>query len=140
MKIKFNSKYLITICICTYNRNAGLLELLKSINKIKLPNNIDFSNINVVVVDNFKGKSKEIKKQNLFDFNIDWGDGTVEDLTDVDAPFSHTYAAANTYTVTISGTFPRIYFYIPKDLFLHSQGCTFLTPSLTPSLTTNSDS
>lgn len=72
MKIKFNSKYLITICICTYNRNAGLLELLKSINKIKLPNNIDFSNINVVVVDNFKGKSKEIIKQNHFDFNIDW--------------------------------------------------------------------
>ena len=69
MKIKFSSKYLITICICTYNRNAGLLELLKSINKIKLPNNIDFSKINVVVVDNFKGKSKEIIKQNLFDFN-----------------------------------------------------------------------
>jgi hypothetical protein len=46
-----------------------------------------------------------------YSFDIDWGDGTVEtSLTEADAPFSHTYAVAGTQTVTISGTFPRIYF------------------------------
>jgi glycosyltransferase involved in cell wall biosynthesis len=72
MNLKLTSKYLITICVCTYNRNAGLFDLLNSINDSKLPDNIDFSKINIVVVDNFDGKSKDILKNNNFEYNIDW--------------------------------------------------------------------
>ncbi|MCC5945177.1 MAG: BspA family leucine-rich repeat surface protein, partial [Bernardetiaceae bacterium] len=45
-----------------------------------------------------------------YSFTIDWGDATVENLTDADAPFTHTYATAGTYTVSILGNFPRIFF------------------------------
>ncbi|WP_430815135.1 BspA family leucine-rich repeat surface protein [Carboxylicivirga sp. RSCT41] len=44
-----------------------------------------------------------------YNFMVDWGDGTIEQLSDGDA-FEHTYSAAGTYTVKISGDFPRIYF------------------------------
>ena len=45
-------------------------------------------------------------------YSVDWGDGTGDTgLTD-DA--THTYATANTYTVSITGVFPRIYF--TKDI------------------------
>ncbi|WP_425392096.1 BspA family leucine-rich repeat surface protein [Ekhidna sp.] len=43
-----------------------------------------------------------------YDYTVDWGDGTVE--TDFTGDASHTYATSATYTVAISGTFPRIYF------------------------------
>ena len=36
-----------------------------------------------------------------YDFTVDWGDGTVEQITSNSA--SHTYAAADTQTITISG-------------------------------------
>lgn len=45
-----------------------------------------------------------------YNFTIDWGDTNVETVTDADAPFSHTYAMAGTYTVSITGDFPRIFF------------------------------
>ena len=44
-----------------------------------------------------------------YDFTIDWGDGTVEAISGDDPDPSHTYASAGTYTVEITGTFPRIY-------------------------------
>jgi surface protein len=44
-----------------------------------------------------------------YDFEIDWGDGTVEQVTGDDPDPSHTYAAASTYTVAITGTFPHFY-------------------------------
>ena len=41
-----------------------------------------------------------------FDFTVDWGDGTVEDVT-IDTGFlSHIYEADGTYTVAIQGSFP----------------------------------
>ncbi|MER3319381.1 MAG: BspA family leucine-rich repeat surface protein [Allomuricauda sp.] len=41
-----------------------------------------------------------------FDFTVDWGDGTVEDVT-IDSGFlSHIYEADGTYTVAIQGSFP----------------------------------
>ncbi|MCX6757535.1 MAG: BspA family leucine-rich repeat surface protein [Candidatus Nomurabacteria bacterium] len=49
----------------------------------------------------------------LYNFSIDWGDGNIETLNNLDIVnngFSHTYLAGGTYAVSISGTFPRIYF------------------------------
>ena len=43
-----------------------------------------------------------------YDYMIDWGDGTIESSFTGDA--SHTYTTANTYTVKIIGSFPRIFF------------------------------
>ncbi|MER3373231.1 MAG: BspA family leucine-rich repeat surface protein [Allomuricauda sp.] len=42
-----------------------------------------------------------------YDYTIDWGDGTVEDITDSNDP-QHEYAEVGTYTVAIIGTFPAI--------------------------------
>lgn len=50
--------------------------------------------------------------ENGYDFFIDWGDNThVEELIG-SGPFSHTYtnAATDTFTIRISGVFPRIWF------------------------------
>ncbi|MGB0524502.1 MAG: BspA family leucine-rich repeat surface protein [Flammeovirgaceae bacterium] len=43
-----------------------------------------------------------------YHYDIDWGDGTIE--TGLTGSASHTYTSAGTYTVKISGDFPRIYF------------------------------
>tara|TARA_Y100000780_G_scaffold166498_1_gene151432 strand:+ start:132031 stop:133554 length:1524 start_codon:yes stop_codon:yes gene_type:complete len=40
-----------------------------------------------------------------YDFNIDWGDGTIESYTEGGTTISHNYGASNTYNVTISGLF-----------------------------------
>ena len=44
-----------------------------------------------------------------FDFTIDWGDGTVEELSGDKPDPAHTYATAGTYTVRITGIFPALY-------------------------------
>ncbi|WP_221412723.1 BspA family leucine-rich repeat surface protein [Fulvivirga lutimaris] len=41
-------------------------------------------------------------------YDVDWGDGMSD--TGVTGNITHTYASAGTYTVSISGAFPRIYF------------------------------
>ena len=42
-----------------------------------------------------------------FDFTVDWGDGTVEDLAPSNTyAVEHTYAVAGTYIVAIQGSFP----------------------------------
>ncbi|WP_054850777.1 BspA family leucine-rich repeat surface protein, partial [Olleya sp. ITB9] len=43
-----------------------------------------------------------------YNYNIDWGDGQTD--TGVTGDITHTYVTPNTYTITISGTFPSIYF------------------------------
>ena len=43
-----------------------------------------------------------------YDYDIDWGDGTTEVSKTGDA--THTYTNPGTYTVEITGAFPRIYF------------------------------
>ena len=43
-----------------------------------------------------------------YDYTIDWGDGVIQVNQTGDA--THAYATAGTYTVKISGDFPRIYF------------------------------
>ncbi len=44
----------------------------------------------------------------IYDYTVDWGDGTED--TGVTGDVMHTYTTANMYTVSITGTFPRIYF------------------------------
>ncbi|WP_263788931.1 BspA family leucine-rich repeat surface protein [Salinibacter grassmerensis] len=44
-----------------------------------------------------------------YDFQVDWGDGTTETYSGLDPDPNHSYKEAGTYTVKISGTFPRIY-------------------------------
>ena len=45
-----------------------------------------------------------------YDFEINWGDGSaLETITGNDPDPSHPYAAAGTYTVAITGTFPHFY-------------------------------
>nr|WP_288933283.1 BspA family leucine-rich repeat surface protein [uncultured Allomuricauda sp.] len=48
-----------------------------------------------------------------YDYTIDWGDGTIEDLTEGNP--THIYSNPGTYTVAINGQFPTIR--IDKDLF-----------------------
>ncbi len=43
-----------------------------------------------------------------YSYDVDWGDGSTS--TGETANATHQYATAGTYTVKISGTFPRIYF------------------------------
>jgi len=51
--------------------------------------------------------------EETYDYTVDWGDGIIESNFTSDA--SHTYASSGTYQVTISGTFPRIYFKANED-------------------------
>lgn len=51
-----------------------------------------------------------------YSYIVDWGDGSIPTSETGDA--THTYTTAGTYTVTISGLFPRIYFnnnYVKPD-------------------------
>ena len=43
-----------------------------------------------------------------YNYTIDWGDGNID--TGVTGDAAHIYTSANTYTVTITGDFPRIFF------------------------------
>ncbi|WP_170284026.1 cadherin domain-containing protein [Flagellimonas olearia] len=46
--------------------------------------------------------------QNLtYDYTIDWGDGTIEIITQSESP-THIYSTEGTYIVAINGTFPKI--------------------------------
>ncbi|UAA38079.1 BspA family leucine-rich repeat surface protein [Paraneptunicella aestuarii] len=52
-----------------------------------------------------------------YDYSVDWGDGIVDH--NVTGDITHTYATPGTYTVKITGEFPRIYF---GDVYLDSPG------------------
>ena len=43
-----------------------------------------------------------------YNYDVDWGDGNTD--IGLTSGTTHTYASAGTYTIKISGTFPRIYF------------------------------
>lgn len=42
-------------------------------------------------------------------FTIDWGDGTIEEVTGIDPDPSHTYGDPGSYTISINGTFPHLF-------------------------------
>lgn len=50
-----------------------------------------------------------------YNYHVDWGDGTSGSGYTGDA--THTYSSPGTYTVSISGDFPRIYFNLSGDRF-----------------------
>lgn len=54
-----------------------------------------------------------------FDAIIDWGDGTVEQITGDDPDPSHSYTTAGDYEVRISGTFPHLDLTDNADLFTY---------------------
>ncbi|MEL6975066.1 MAG: BspA family leucine-rich repeat surface protein [Bacteroidota bacterium] len=59
----------------------------------------------------FYGESIEIgvKPEFNYDFRVDWGDGTIEELAFIgESSFSHAYETPETYTVTIQNNFPAI--------------------------------
>ena len=43
-----------------------------------------------------------------YDYTVEWGDGAIDN--NVTGDITHTYAAPGTYTISISGNFPAIYF------------------------------
>ncbi|MBC6410503.1 MAG: BspA family leucine-rich repeat surface protein [Ekhidna sp.] len=45
-----------------------------------------------------------------YNYTVKWGDGSANTTHTNATPPSHTYTSADTYTITISGTFPRIRF------------------------------
>ena len=45
----------------------------------------------------------------VYDYVIDWGDGTIE--SGITGDTRHTYSEAGDYSVKISGNFPRMYFW-----------------------------
>ena len=47
--------------------------------------------------------------EETYNYTVDWGDGTIESITASASP-THTYAEPGTYTVAITGDFPRIFF------------------------------
>jgi len=49
-----------------------------------------------------------------YNYDVDWGDGSSD--TGVTGNIIHTYGSIGTYTVKISGTFPRIYFNNNNDI------------------------
>ena len=52
-----------------------------------------------------------------YDFEIDWGDGTIESYSGVAPVLIHDYGTAGIYTVKIRGDFPRIFFNNEGDRF-----------------------
>lgn len=73
--------------------NAQLITSWKTDNPGK-------SNDNQIEIPTFPGET--------YNYSVNWGDGNSN--ANVTGSITHTYAAAGTYTVTITGTFPRIYF------------------------------
>ena len=56
----------------------------------------------------------------MYNFIIDWGDGTVEYISDTDPNPKHVYSAPGTYAVAISGTFPHLF--LDADSWSHGSG------------------
>ncbi len=54
---------------------------------------------NQITIPTFSGET--------YNYTVDWGDGTID--SGVSGNITHTYAVPNTYTISITGEFPRIY-------------------------------
>ncbi|MFD2100313.1 BspA family leucine-rich repeat surface protein [Flagellimonas iocasae] len=58
------------------------------------------SNDNQITIPTFPGET--------YDYTVDWGDGTSD--SNVIGDITHTYPSSGTYQISITGTFPRIFF------------------------------
>jgi surface protein len=87
------------------NGNIGSAQVVQEVNTQK-------AFITVWKTDNpgLSGNSqiKILTRGDGYNFNIDWGDGNSDE--NVTESITHTYDAADTYTVKITGDFPRSYF------------------------------
>jgi hypothetical protein len=54
-----------------------------------------------------------LSNTSVYNFNVNWGDGTTQTVTGSPSNVLHSYAVGGTYQITISGTFPRIFFNDP---------------------------
>ena len=68
-------------------------------------NNPGASNNNQITIPTFPGET--------YNYTVNWGDGSID--SGVSGDITHTYASDGTYTVIITGTFPRIYFNFTGD-------------------------
>lgn len=59
------------------------------------------SNNESIIIPTFSGET--------YNYTVDWGDGSSND-TNVQGDATHNYAASGDHIITITGTFPRIYF------------------------------
>ncbi|MEA2029885.1 MAG: BspA family leucine-rich repeat surface protein, partial [Campylobacterota bacterium] len=62
----------------------------------------------------FENSSQSTNKESGYYYDIDWGDGTINQ--EVTLTTSHTYEKEGIYTVTITGDFPWIYFWEYNDI------------------------
>ena len=85
--------------------NSMILSLIDSRSFITVwktdNNSSESSAYNQIAITTYPGES--------YNYRIDWGDGDKD--TDVTGDINHTYSSAGTYTVKISGEFPRFYAY-----------------------------
>ena len=63
------------------------------------------SSNNQITIPTFPGEN--------YNYTVDWGDGVTD--RGVTGEITHTYASPGTYTVAITGDFPRIYFHFARD-------------------------
>ncbi|WP_282050569.1 BspA family leucine-rich repeat surface protein [Maribacter aquivivus] len=86
-------------------RNCGIEEQTSFITTWKT-DNPGVSGDNQITIPTYKSYSWE--ETLVYDYTVDWGDGT--DDKNVSGDITHNYDTPGTYTVSISGEFPRIYF------------------------------
>ncbi|AUP78545.1 BspA family leucine-rich repeat surface protein [Flavivirga eckloniae] len=64
-----------------------------------------------ILIPIFSGVDNNGETEEVYNYSVDWGDGSTD--TNQTGSATHSYATAGTYTVSITGDFPRIYF--PSD-------------------------
>ncbi|AUP78546.1 DUF5018 domain-containing protein [Flavivirga eckloniae] len=64
-----------------------------------------------ILIPIFSGVDNNGEREEVYNYSVDWGDGSTD--TNQTGSATHSYATAGTYTVSITGDFPRIYF--PSD-------------------------
>ena len=85
--------------------NCGIGEQLPFVTTWKT-DNPGASGDNQITIPTYS--SNEWEKDIVYNYTVDWGDGTSN--TDVIGDVTHTYETPGVYTVSITGDFPRIYF------------------------------
>ncbi|MCH4552434.1 BspA family leucine-rich repeat surface protein [Aestuariibaculum lutulentum] len=82
--------------------------LLSSLLFSQVPNNPDAFMATWRITENEKSITIPTYPGEIYDYNIDWGDGTIN--MHVAGDITHSYTETGDFTVSITGVFPRIYF------------------------------